>query len=193
MVGEDDEATVLAAAPAGDDVIDWVAEGHSALVRTLSDAPANLECWTFLPAPSPLAFWSRRQAHETAIHRVDTQIAAGLPPAGFTDVFAADGLDELVAGFFGRRRPESVAGDGSWTLALRPTDWAGQEGGWVVRMRGTRAAEAEPGAEVDVAVWGPVSDLYRFAWNRRGTEGLAIEGSGELLAGWVESARVTWS
>ena len=34
-----------------------------------------------LPAarPSPLALWARRQAHETAIHRVDAELAAGRP------------------------------------------------------------------------------------------------------------------
>ena len=37
----------------------------------------DLECWTFLRAPSPLAMWARRQAHETAIHRVDAELAAG--------------------------------------------------------------------------------------------------------------------
>ena len=41
--------------------------------------PTTCECWTFLPAPSPRAMWARRQAHETAIHRVDAQLAAGLP------------------------------------------------------------------------------------------------------------------
>ena len=29
------------------------------------------------PAPSPLAFWARRQAHETGIHRVDAESAVG--------------------------------------------------------------------------------------------------------------------
>ena len=40
--------------------------------------PTTCECWTFLPAPSPLAMWARRQAHETAIHRVDAELAAGI-------------------------------------------------------------------------------------------------------------------
>ena len=29
------------------------------------------------PAPNTIAFWQRRQAHETAMHRVDAQLAAG--------------------------------------------------------------------------------------------------------------------
>ena len=58
--------------------------------------------------PSPLAFWARRQAHETAVHRYDAQSAApGGPPApagAFDPAFAADGVDELIMGFAARRR-----------------------------------------------------------------------------------------
>ncbi|MER6443505.1 hypothetical protein ABT275_45720 [Streptomyces sp. NPDC001185] len=40
-----------------------------------------MTCWTFNPArvPSPLAFWTRRQAHETAVHRYDAEAATGRP------------------------------------------------------------------------------------------------------------------
>ena len=34
-----------------------------------------MRCFAFLPAPSPLAFWARRQAHETGIHRADVESA----------------------------------------------------------------------------------------------------------------------
>lgn len=44
-------------------------------------AAGYVDCWTFLDAPSPLAFWARRQAHETAIHRADAQLAADGPGA----------------------------------------------------------------------------------------------------------------
>ena len=55
-------------------------QGCAALADALAAAPADLECWTFLRAPSPLAMWARRQAHETAIHRVDAELAAGAAP-----------------------------------------------------------------------------------------------------------------
>ena len=56
------------------------APGHAALVETLSTADPGLVCATFMDAPSPLAFWARRQAHETAIHRADAESASGLRP-----------------------------------------------------------------------------------------------------------------
>ena len=59
-----------------------------AVEDTLRTADPAVRCWTFLPAPSPLAFWARRQAHETAIHRADAQLAAG-PVTPFAADFAA--------------------------------------------------------------------------------------------------------
>ena len=65
------------AGPDDAELADWLRQGCAALVAALGAAPADLECWSFLPAPSPLAMWARRQAHETAIHRVDAELAAG--------------------------------------------------------------------------------------------------------------------
>src|SRR5487761_1601925 len=57
-------------------------------IAALAPADPAVRCWTFLPAPSPLAFWARRQAHETAIHRVDAQLAAtAAGPGGELDPF----------------------------------------------------------------------------------------------------------
>ncbi len=58
-------------------LVSWFREGHQRLLRALRSAPDDLACWTFLPAPSPRAFWARRQAHETAIHRVDAESPGG--------------------------------------------------------------------------------------------------------------------
>ena len=63
------EAEVLAAGPPDDVLLGWFTDGYQALAQTLRAADPAVQCWSFLPAPSPLAFWARRQAHETAIHR----------------------------------------------------------------------------------------------------------------------------
>jgi uncharacterized protein (TIGR03083 family) len=81
--GGESEAEILSQGPGDAGLPGWFREGHAALVRALGDAPAGLDCWAFLSAPSPLAFWARRQAHETAIHRADAEQAAGDgPPPG---------------------------------------------------------------------------------------------------------------
>ena len=94
----------------------WLRDGCVRLADALATAPPDLECWTFLRAPSPLAMWARRQAHETAVHRVDAELAAaraapragaiGAPVVGvspFAATFAADGIDELLTCFVTRR------------------------------------------------------------------------------------------
>jgi hypothetical protein len=70
------EAAILAGGPGDDELPGWFREGHASLVRVLEAADPDMTCWTFLDAPSSVAFWARRQAHETAIHRVDAEQAA---------------------------------------------------------------------------------------------------------------------
>src|SRR6516225_3037280 len=94
------EEEILSQGPADAQLPGWFCEGHAALVRALDAAPPDLECWTFLPPPSPLAFWARRQAHETAIHRVDAEQAASAEqPASTADQAARTaGLAASTAG-----------------------------------------------------------------------------------------------
>jgi uncharacterized protein (TIGR03083 family) len=104
----DDEAAVLAGGPDDAELIAAYRSGHAALVAAFRSADPDLDCATLMPAPSPLAFWTRRQAHETAIHRYDAQSAAPggapTPGAAFGAAFADDGIDELITGFAARRR-----------------------------------------------------------------------------------------
>ena len=88
--------------------------------ETLTEADPALVCAIFMAAPSPLAFWARRQAHETAIHRADAEIALGAWP-DYPPDFAADGVDELIIGFGQRRRYRPSAETGG-SLQVRATD-----------------------------------------------------------------------
>jgi uncharacterized protein (TIGR03083 family) len=110
MMPEQSEAAQRAAGPPDGQLHDWYLSGLDALVSGLASADPGMPAWTFLPAPSPLAFWARRQAHETAIHRADAELAAGSRPS-YPAELAADGVDELLTGFTarqgspGQRRP----------------------------------------------------------------------------------------
>ncbi|HDH03165.1 MAG TPA: hypothetical protein ENH15_02840, partial [Actinobacteria bacterium] len=46
--------------PKDSDLVAWYRSGHESLVTALRDAPDDLDCWTFLDAPNPVAMWSRR-------------------------------------------------------------------------------------------------------------------------------------
>ena len=184
----DDEVAPLFVAPADDKLVAWYRDGHADLVATLAAADPATQCWAFLPAPSGVAFWTRRQAHETAIHRADAESATGAV-TGVPPGFATDGIDELLFGFYSRPRGRLVA-DPAKALALRATDI---EAGWTVHIepQGRRVVpEAEP---ADLTIAGPAGDLYHLLWNRRDTTGLDVDGDPAVLDLWRAQARVRWS
>ena len=171
----------------------WFRDGHAALAQTLATADPAVACATFMPAPSPLAFWARRQAHETAIHRADADSAAGTMPEYEAD-FAADGIDELIMGF-GRRRkyqPGSNADDNRLRVLVTDTGDA-----WLVeahegRLQPRRDAGGQEAAGCTVS--GPASGLYLYLWNRAdaGQAGVTVAGNPGLLSAWQSSVRVRW-
>jgi uncharacterized protein (TIGR03083 family) len=186
---EDDEVDQVMAPPEDDgELLGWFREGYARLADTLAAAPPDLECWSFLPAPTPLAFWARRQAHETAIHRADAQSAGGaITP--YPPEHAADGLDELLLGFASRRKGRLRA-DPPRSFALHATDF---DADWLVRVQPDRIEVSDRPGDADWSVAGPASDLYLLLWNRRGTDGLEVAGDPSLLRLWRTSVRVRWS
>ena len=171
----------------------WFRDGHAALAQTLATADPAVACATFMPAPSPLAFWARRQAHETAIHRADADSAAGTMPE-YEPGFAADGIDELITGF-GRRRkyqPRSTA-DGT-RLRVLATDTGDA---WFVEAQGSGLQprrDADGQDEAGCTVSGPASGLYLYLWNRADAAraGVTVAGNPGLLSAWQSSVRVRW-
>jgi len=178
--------------PSDEELLDWYAAGHVALVETLRSAPSDTECWSFLPAPSPLEFWARRQAHETTVHHLDAAAAIGSGADVGVDVrLAVDGLDELLLGFFARSRGRLVA-DPPLTLGVEATD--GDPGdAWTVAVRPNDREVNRGLARGDCIVRGRAADLYAFLWNRRGDDALVISGNRKVLDVWREKARITWS
>jgi hypothetical protein len=94
---------IVGTCPADLDLIDWFSEDHTRLVHTLASAPPDLDCFTLMAAPSPLAMRALRQAHETAMQRVDAE-SPGSTITEFHPAFAADGVDELLSCFITRPR-----------------------------------------------------------------------------------------
>ena len=169
---------------AGADLVEWFRVGHAALLDTLTSADPGVSAFTFLPAPSPLAFWSRRQTHETGIHRADVESGGG-PITPFDLAEALDGIDELVGGFAARR---SRAGDPASTLGVLPT---GADRGWLVRPGAEPVRDTGAAAGADLVLRGAASDLHLLLWNRPAGE---IEATGDpaVLADWRTRIRIRW-
>ncbi|MFF1636023.1 maleylpyruvate isomerase family mycothiol-dependent enzyme [Streptomyces sp. NPDC058246] len=183
----------------GAELLAWFRDGHRRLVDTLADASPEVECWSFLPAPSPLAFWARRQAHETTVHRVDAESALGAEPTAVATDFAVDGIDELLHGFHARPKSRLRTEDPS-VLRVRTTD---TDAVWTVRLssqppvterevprEGPRNGRNE-WAEAHCELAGPAARLYLALWNR--VPFPTVTGDASLAALWRENAGVTWS
>jgi uncharacterized protein (TIGR03083 family) len=175
-------------APDGVDLLDWYRQSHSRLTDALTAAPADLDCWYFLPAPSPRAFWARRQAHETTIHRVDAEAAAGAAPGPIDSAFAADGVDELLAGFQVRRSGK-VRTERPSSLRVRTLDVPG--GDWLMRLSAAAPVTERGGeGEADCTVSGPAVAVYLALWNRAPFDGLTVAGDDSLVELWRRSSGV---
>lgn len=174
--------------PPDDELVQWFADGHAALVTVLDSAPDDLECFAFLPASSPRAFWARRQAHETGMHRADAEAASGsITP--FEAEQAVDGLEELLFGFMARPG-QRLHSEAPKALALQATDADAQ---WLIHVGADEpTVTREHGDAADCRVSASASDLFLLAWNRRSPEGLRIEGDRSLLDLWRECVLIRW-
>jgi len=174
--------------PADTSLVDWFRQGHADLVRAVRDAPADLECFTFLPAPSPRAFWARRQAHETGMHRVDAECASG-PITPFAPDQAVDGIDELLFGFMARPG-QRLKSETPRALELHASD---TDDTWLVRVSTDEPVVTRgPATDADCRVAASASDLFQLVWNRRSPDGLAATGDLSLLDLWRGSVFVRW-
>jgi uncharacterized protein (TIGR03083 family) len=83
----------------GDELISWFDDGLAQLVSVLGGADFSATCPNFSPGTTrTVAFWARRQAHETTVHRWDAEACAGdISP--IDPMLATDGIDEMLMVF----------------------------------------------------------------------------------------------
>jgi uncharacterized protein (TIGR03083 family) len=174
-----------------DDLPAYYTEGLEALVAALQAAPPDLQAMRFLnDAPPPREFWARRQAHETTVHMVDALAAArgDVPSTAEVDIdgpVAADGIDELLCGFFTRGKLKLYDGD-EYALVVECSDVARR---WVLRVGPSLTVEADGSGDATIA--GTAAGLYLALWNR-GSD-VTVEGRPDVLDRWRQTQQVRWS
>ncbi len=173
--------------PEDSELIDWYLNVNANLVDALESAPPGVESFTFLPAPSPLAMWARRQAHETAVHRFDAENATGMV-SRFDPAFAADGIDEMLAAFAPRATAFPV--ESTKAMVVHATDTGDS---WRVTLGPDGIATVRDDGPADVTLAGEANDLYLAVWNRGDDSSLTVTGDRELLELWHNNQRVRWS
>ena len=173
--------------PPPDDVTDPVAhlgEALDDLVAALSGADAGTPVWNWSGGDQTAAFWARRMAHESAIHRFDAQRAHHVAQPVDAEL-AYDALDEL----FDVIVPRIVTRDDmtlpTGTFAFESTD----QGARWIRTGPDGIERLEVLRDADVKVRGTTSALLLAAYNRVPWTSLEVEGDASLLDGWSSTLR----
>jgi uncharacterized protein (TIGR03083 family) len=165
------------------DLIPWFTDCHAAMVEALSTDP-DTTCWTFSAVGDhTVGWWRRRQALETAVHRYDAEVAAGIDPRPLDADLAADGMEELLTEFFARWKDSDEVKAMSGTLHLHSTD---AECEWTVDLDASPPTARREHAKGDAAIRGPASSLYLWLWNRvpADSSDLQVFGSPAVIDAW---------
>jgi uncharacterized protein (TIGR03083 family) len=165
--------------------LDWYTAGLRELEAAAATVDPMAEVWTFAATGERrAAWWVRRMACETAIHRWDAAAAltaAGGPRPDAVDArLAVAGIDEYLSDFLPRLPPAMFAG-WSGTLHLHATDVDGE---WVVDLGNVALPPRREHTKADTAVRGPASDVLLWLWNRQGPEHLEAFGDTAVLERW---------
>ena len=152
-------------APPTDGLLDWYADGLSALVGALRRTPGDAPAWHMSPAAEQVAAsWARRQAHELAVHRMDLEAAAGRRHQPLDGLLAEDGVDELLTVVLARwAHTEPLVGS-VCAVSVRSRH-SGR--GWTVHVdRGAVHVEQQSAGGTDAAVEGDPAALLLHLWGR---------------------------
>ena len=172
--------------PEGDAIVEWFEEGHRFVSEALAGADPDEAVWTWT-GQSTMAFYFRRMAHETAVHRWDAEVAFGSPGPIDSDL-ATDGVSEL----FEVVLPFAVA---NWdmnlpdaTLHLHRTDGDGE---WLLANDGGRIQVSHEHAKGDAAVRASGTDLLLLSWERIGLNSPGVDtfGDADAARAWFALSR----
>jgi uncharacterized protein (TIGR03083 family) len=154
-------------------------DGIGPLVETLRATDPNAACWNFTSAPQVAGFWTRRQTHETTIHRIDAELTAGLPITPQDPTMAADLIDEklrlLAANTLSNRDGIDVGGSVRFVCSDAPGDWT------VHTTDGVFTVDPDAGRG-DVTLRGTAHALSMVAWGRPLTDDISITGDASIPA-----------
>jgi uncharacterized protein (TIGR03083 family) len=162
--------------PADRDPIEWFGDAHERLLEMFRTSEPTTPSATWWPPDQTVGFWARRMAQETAVHRVDAELA--IDDATPVDAeLAVDGVDEvlllMLAGDWSEDPEETATGQ---RVAI-------STGGrtWLVTLEEKAMSVAEDGRAAGATLEGDPSDVLLWLWGRSSDENVARSGDEEAL------------
>ena len=173
--------------PTGD-LLPWFDEVFAALVSRLDATDPETPAWNWSKQPNVAGFWSRRMAHETAVHRWDAQMVTGMGHP-LEPELAADGVSEVLDTLLPMGRGvNSTSPAGLVRLSASDVGHT-----WLVRLRPEgvtlldEATVFDDAAEAQTGVDGTASDLLLALWGRLTPAALTVAGDPDRFAALVTS------
>ena len=166
----------------------WLREGGATLVATLRRGDPTEEMWAW-GVDQHLVFWSRRQLHETFIHRLDLELAGGVT-SEIDPVVALDAIDEFLVNLESDD-DVTLSARGhvghSETLQFQSLDVSRT---WNIQLYDGGFRIVDNLNRVDVALSGSVAELVRVLLRRQalGDSALTVEGDRTLIEYWLANS-----
>lgn len=170
------------------DPLSWLRDGAEKLAAALGAAGPCRRVWTLVSEQGSTAFWFRRMAQETLVHRIDIEHAIGRR-SDVDPLLAADGIDEYWSVFLSRRQRAVGPDDAVNTrLDVETTDVSAR---WLIELApGKIAISTDSGTScASTLVRGPAASLLCLMWNRPPSEPYTIMGDRSVLDRWTEFVR----
>ncbi|MBB6037233.1 maleylpyruvate isomerase family mycothiol-dependent enzyme [Phytomonospora endophytica] len=155
--------------------------GH--LLAEFTGREAASPAYTWYDPDQTVGFWARRMAQETAVHRADAELAAGVAITPIAEDIAVDGVDELLTIFFAwafARWPEEcapVVAEGTGEAVVIAT--GDREFTVRVTPESVTVTEGDTPADPAVRISGDPTDVLLWLWRRVPDDKVTIEGDAE--------------
>jgi uncharacterized protein (TIGR03083 family) len=165
---------------------EWITEGGDRLIATLLAANPDDEMWAW-GLDQHVRFWSRRQLHETLVHRMDLELAAEIEPRA-DSIIAIDAVDEYLSNLekVAKHSPDLslLRGHGE-RLAFRVSD---SETLWSITLADDGFDLSRSEGTFDAEIIGSPVELLLAILRRRGVDQGAVEfrGNRRLVDFWLE-------
>lgn len=161
----------------------WFGDGAIGLANMLDAADPDSPTWTPFGIEHPtVAVWTRRQTHETSLHRWDAESAVTAPRL-ITPELAADGVDE----YLGVILPAMVRRKGlEWPAGSAHLHCTDTDGEWTVEARDGVFVFDREHRKGDAAVRGSAESLFLLLWGRSvADDAVEVLGDGDVGRAWT--------